>query len=110
MENNTLQNDRLPFGNTKLFTGIISIVLSPLLVGFIFGVISVYLVDKDKQMLKQFPNNYNIDAVKNHKSGILISWIGFIISVVVAIVILYYFGKYGTLSPEKINLINQSSL
>jgi Na+-driven multidrug efflux pump len=107
MENNSLQNDRLPFGNTKLFTGIISIVLSPLLVGFIFGVISVYLVDKDKQMLKQFPNNYNQDAVKNHKNGLLISWIGFIVSVVVAAVVLYFFGKYGTLSPEKIQLLKQ---
>jgi predicted Na+-dependent transporter len=98
MENNSLQNDRLPFGNTKLITGIISIVLSPLLVGFVFGVISVYLVDKDKQILKQFPNNYNQDAVKNHKNGLLI---------VVAAVILYFFGKYGTLSPEKIQLLKQ---
>lgn len=102
MENSKLLNDRLPFGNAKMFLGIAAIVFSPILVGFIFGVISVFLVDKDNKMLKSFPQNYNTSAISNHKTGTILAWIGFVVSLLVAAYILYIFYQYGTFDSAKI--------
>ncbi|MEZ4804043.1 MAG: hypothetical protein R2852_00760 [Bacteroidia bacterium] len=102
MENNQLLNDKLPYGNVKLFLGIASIVLSPIIVGFILGVISVYLVDKDTKMLNSFSSNYSDEALKNHKQGVLLSWIGFVVSFVVLCLIIVLFYKYGTLNVSYI--------
>lgn len=109
MENNQLLNDRLPYGNAKLFLGIASIVLSPVIVGFILGVISVYLVDKDTQMLQSYPGNYSESAVSNHKQGKLWAWVGFIISVLVTLIIIVLFYKFGTIDPEKIKALSEQA-
>jgi hypothetical protein len=102
MENNQLLNDKLPYGNVKLYLGIASIVLSPILVGFVLGVISVYLVDKDTKMLNSFRSNYSEEAVKNHKQGVLLAWIGFAVSFIVLCIIIVLFYKYGTLEMSRI--------
>ncbi|MDP2174955.1 MAG: CCC motif membrane protein [Bacteroidota bacterium] len=106
MENNNLKNDSLPFGKAKLVLGISSIILSFMslfaIIGFIIGVIAVYLVDKDKQMLKQFPDNYSDAAAKKHKTGTILAWIGFILSTLSAIAVLYMYGVYGTLDLTQI--------
>lgn len=109
MENNSLLNDRLPYGNAKLFMGIASIVLSPVIVGFILGVISVYLVDKDTKMLKIYPGHYSESALSNHRQGVIWAWIGFIISVVVTAVIIVMFYKYGTLDIEKVKALREQA-
>lgn len=100
-------NDRLPYGNAKFILGIAAIVFSPALIGFVLGAISVYLVDKDTKMLAAYRNNYSETAVKNHKQGLIIAWAGFVISLVVMIVILYFFGKYGTLDMEKVRALQE---
>lgn len=100
-----LKNDRLPFGNTKLFLSIASIVLSPLLVGFILGSVSLYLVDKDNKMYNQNPDSYDQAAISNHKIGTILSWIGFVVSLAVAGVIIYFYYTYGTLDKEIIEEI-----
>jgi hypothetical protein len=106
MENNNLKNDSLPFGKAKLALGISSIILAFMsafaIIGFVIGVIAVYLVDKDKQMLKQFPDNYSDSAVKKHKTGTILAWIGFIFSTIAAIAVLYFYGAYGTLDFSQI--------
>lgn len=109
MENNQLLNDRLPYGNAKLFLGIASIVLSPVIVGFILGVISVYLVDKDTQMLQSYPENYSESAVNNHKQGKIWAWAGFIISVLVTLIIIVLFYKFGTIDPDKIKALSEQA-
>lgn len=105
MENNNLKNDRLPFGNAKLVLGISSIVLSSLIIGFILGVISVFLVDKDSKILKQFPENFSSSAISNHKTGTILAWLGFVVSLIVTIVILFFYGKFGTLNFEEIKSV-----
>jgi protein-S-isoprenylcysteine O-methyltransferase Ste14 len=106
MENIHLKNDSLPFGKSKLALGITSIVLSFLsyfaIIGFVVGVIAVYLVDKDKQMLKQFPDNYSDSAIKKHKTGAILAWIGFVIATLAAIAVLYLLGTYGTMDAKEI--------
>jgi ABC-type Fe3+ transport system permease subunit len=108
MENNRLLNNRLPYGNTKLILGIASLVLSPVLIGFILGIISVYLIDKDTKMLQSNRERYNTDALKNHKEGVIFAWIGFAVSTLLTLVIVYLFSKYGTLDMERINAIRSS--
>jgi Na+-driven multidrug efflux pump len=100
-----LKNDRLPFGNTKIFLSIASIVLSPVLVGFILGSVSLYLVDKDNKMYNENPEGYDQTALSNHKIGTILSWIGFVISMAVGAVIIYYYYTYGTLDREIIEEI-----
>lgn len=110
MENNNLKNDSLPFGKAKFVLGISALVLSVLsfkisffaIIGFIIGVIAVYLVDKDKQMLKQFPDNYSDAAAKKHKTGTILAWIGFVLATIVAIWVLYNYGVYGTTDLKQI--------
>jgi hypothetical protein len=106
MENNNLKNDSLPFGKAKFALGITSIVISFLsyfaIIGFVIGVIAVYLVDKDKQMLKQFPDNYSDSAIKKHKIGTILAWIGFGIATIAAASLLYKLGTYGTIDAKQI--------
>lgn len=109
MENNHLLNNRLPYGNAKLFLGIASIIVSPLILGFVFGVISVYLADKDTQMLKSYPNNYSNSAVGNHKQGVILAWVGFIVSFAVTAIIIYLFYTYGTVDFAKIKQIKAAT-
>lgn len=100
MENSTLKNDSVPFGMSKIVLSVIAILTSPILVGFIAGVVAIFLTDKDNQMVKSFPNNYSESALKVHNTGKILSWIGFIISVLVAFYVLYNFGKFGTLNKS----------
>ncbi len=100
MENTTLKNDSVPFGISKIVLSIIAILTSPILVGFIAGVVAIFLTDKDNQMVKGFPNNYSESALKTHNTGKILSWVAFIVSVLVAFYVLYNFGKYGTLDSS----------
>lgn len=94
-------NNRLPYGNAKLYLGIASVLLSPALLGFVLGVISVYLVDKDTKMLHASPGSFSDSAKRNHKSGVTAAWAGFIVSAIMTVLILYLFGKFGTLNPDR---------
>lgn len=98
-------NDSLPYGNAKLYLGIASVVFSPILLGFVLGVISVYLVDKDTKMLNSNPGAYSDLAKSKHKTGSIAAWIGFALSLALTIAVIYLFGTYGTLSLEKINAL-----
>lgn len=103
MKNTTLLNNRLPFGNTKFILGILAIIFSPF-IGFILGTIAVLLVSKDNNMLQSFPDNYSEIALKNHKVGTILSYVGFLVSILTSGIILYYYFVYGTLD---LNMIDQ---
>jgi|SRR5690606_20330024 len=101
-ESKKFLNDSLPFGNTKLYLAIASIVLAPI-VGFVLSCISIYLADKDSKMYKLVPDNYNSKALSQHKTGLILSWVGFVVSILFSAIILYYFYEFGTLNIDRIN-------
>ena len=92
----------LPFGRTKLWLGILAIIFAPVAVGFIFGLIAVFLKDKDKRMYQRFPNTYSDSALKQHKTGSQWAIAGGIISTLFLIAIVYCFYQYGTANPWRV--------
>ena len=97
----------LPFGRTKLWLGIMAMIFAPVALGFIFGLIAVFLTDKDNRMYQRFPNTYSESALIQHKTGSKFALAGGIISTLFLIVIVYCFYQYGTANPWRLKEILQ---
>lgn len=102
MKNPDILQESLPFDNTKRLLGILAIVLSPLLAGFILGMVAVYLTDKDKRMYQSFPSSYSENALKKHQISKRWALAGGIISSIFAIIIIYFYYNYGTANPARL--------
>lgn len=121
-------NTQLPFVNTKFVLSITSIVFSLLILtvffsinaslfvgtflilSFILGSVSIILSGKDSAMLSENRNMYSEKSIKNHNIGKLLALIAFVVSVVVCIIAIYLFYKYGTLDMDNIQLQQNPSL
>lgn len=110
MEKSTNLNNRLPFGNTKIVLSILAILTSPFFIGFIFGVLALYLAGKDSAMLQSDPIAYGANAKTNHKRGIILAWSGFLLSLVLSGFVLYLFLTYGTVDPYMIEQLKNSQV
>ena len=106
-------NIQLPFVNTKFVLSITSIAFSLLILtvffsinaslfvgtflilSFILGSVSIILSGKDSAMLSENRNMYSEKSIKNHNTGKLLALIAFVVSVVVCIIAIYLFYKYG---------------
>jgi hypothetical protein len=102
MKNPDILQESLPFDNTKRLLGMLSIVLSPFLVGFILGLVAVYLTDKDKRMYQSFPSSYSENALKKHQISRRWALAGGIASSIFTIVIIYFYYNYGTANPSRL--------
>lgn len=121
-------NTQLPFVNTKFVLSITSIVFSLLILtvffsinaslfvgtflilSFILGSVSIILSGKDSAMLSENKNMYSEKSIKNHNIGKLLALIAFVVSVVVCIIAIYLFYKYGTLDMDNIKLQQNPTL
>ena len=121
-------NIQLPFVNTKFVLSITSIAFSLLILtvffsinaslfvgtflilSFILGSVSIILSGKDSAMLSENRNMYSEKSIKNHNTGKLLALIAFVVSVVVCIIAIYLFYKYGTLDMDNIKLQQNPTL
>lgn len=98
---------QLPFTQTIKWMSWLSIVTAPFLTGFIFGLIALYLSDKDNRLHQSFPNNYpetTLQALKKQKQ---LAVLGAFFSSIFLIIILSCFFFFGTVNPFKISqLVN----
>jgi hypothetical protein len=102
MKNAETTQEFLPYDKTKRLLGILAIALSPFLVGFILGILAVYLIDKDNRMYQSFPSRYSQIAIKNHQLSKRWATTGFIVSLIISITIIYFYYTYGTINPSRL--------
>ncbi|MFM6982693.1 MAG: hypothetical protein ACKOXF_01075 [Chitinophagaceae bacterium] len=102
MKNSETMQESLPYDKTKRLFGILAIVLSPFLIGFIFGMLAVYLIDKDNRMYQSFPIGYSQIAIQNHQTSKRWATTGFIVSLILSIIIIYFYYNYGTINPARL--------
>lgn len=83
----------LPYSNTVLILGVLSLLLSAAggFPGIISALIALKVRKKPEELYKYAPELYNKSSYGKIKAGVIMSYIGIVFSVLVLIVLLLFF-------------------
>jgi len=107
MKDQDIRLNTLPYTFTTQWMNWLSVITAPLLIGFIFGLIALYLTDKDNRLYQSFANDYSETALMQIKRQKKFAIFSAIFSSIVLCIILYCFYEYGMANPAKIIQLQQ---
>lgn len=107
MKHQDIRLNTLPYTITIRWMNWLSVVTAPLLIGFIFGLIALYLTDKDNRLYQSFANDYSETALMKLKRQKKFAIFSAIFSSIVLCMIVYCFYQYGTANPSTIIQLQQ---
>ena len=102
MKNQDPRRDVLPYAQPIRWLTYLSVLTAPLLLGFVFGLVAVYLTDKDNRLYQSFANSYSETALISLKKQKKFALFGLAFSFITLSIILYCFFTFGTANPSKI--------
>ncbi len=102
MKDQDIRLNTLPYTFTIKWMNWLAFITAPLLIGFIFGLIALYLTDKDNRLYQSLTNQYSETVLMQLKRQKKFAIINAIFSSIVLCIILYCFFEYGTANPAKI--------